>query len=65
MTDTKQLRDSKWLALLLGISVSAIEKRRSTDPSSLPAPIRIGRMVRYDEATVFAWLEKLSSNSVS
>jgi predicted DNA-binding transcriptional regulator AlpA len=64
MTDIKQLRDSKWLAQLLGISVSAIEKRRSNDPSSLPAPIRIGRMVRYNEATVFAWLEKLSSNSI-
>lgn len=57
MSDRSNLKDTKWLAQLLGVSVSAIEKRRSHDPSTLPVPIRIGRMVRYDEATVFAWLE--------
>lgn len=57
MTDTQKLHDTKWLALLLGVSVSTIEKRRSKDPASLPPHIRIGRMIRYEEATVSAWLE--------
>ena len=57
MTDTKKLHDTKWLAEFLGVSVSTIEKRRSLKPSSLPAPICLGRMVRYDEGTVLAWLE--------
>lgn len=51
------LHDSKWLAELLAVSVSTIEKRRSKKPSSLPALIRLGKTVRYDEETVFAWLE--------
>lgn len=63
MTDTKmQLHNTKWLAKLLGVSVSAIEKRRSQKPLSLPAPIRNGKSVRYLEATVFAWLETCKVN---
>jgi len=57
MSDRRNLKDTKWLAQLLGVSISTIEKRRSLAPSSLPVPIRIGRMVRYDETTVYAWLE--------
>jgi predicted DNA-binding transcriptional regulator AlpA len=57
------LHDSKWLAELLAVSVSTIEKRRSQNPSSLPPPIRLGKTVRYDEATVFAWLENCRGNS--
>jgi predicted DNA-binding transcriptional regulator AlpA len=58
MTDTNmKLHDTKWLAEILGVSVSVIEKRRSQKPISLPASFRIGRSIRYSEATVLAWLE--------
>jgi predicted DNA-binding transcriptional regulator AlpA len=56
------LHDTKWLAELLGVSVSTIEKRRSQNPLSLPTPIRLGKTVRYDEETVFAWLESCKEN---
>lgn len=65
MTDLQKLRDTKWLTELLGVSVSTIEKGRWLKSSSLPASIRIGRMIRYEEATVFAWLESCRENSQS
>ena len=57
MTDTtNDLRDTKWLAWLLGVHPNTLEKRRSTNSDSLPASIYIGRSVRYDVKTVYAWL---------
>jgi predicted DNA-binding transcriptional regulator AlpA len=61
-TRRSNLHDSKWLAELLAVSVSTIEKRRSQNPSSLPTAIRLGKTVRYDEETVFAWLERCREN---
>lgn len=52
----KQLKDTKWLAARLGVSKSAIEKLRAYQPEALPAHVRIGRSVRYDEQTVEQWI---------
>jgi predicted DNA-binding transcriptional regulator AlpA len=52
------LRDTKWLAQLLGVSVSCIEKRRSTKPHTLPPHSKPRNRVRYSEADVYAWLAK-------
>lgn len=59
MTDLKQpqLRSTAWLAELLGVTVSCIEKRRSQAPNTLPPHIKIGRMVRYIVDDVYTWLE--------
>jgi predicted DNA-binding transcriptional regulator AlpA len=61
--DNDGLKDTKWLAKLLGLCVNAIEKRRSKDPESLPPCVRIGSAVRYLPSDVYAWLEKQRSHS--
>lgn len=53
-----KLRDTKWLAEKLGISVSTIEKLRTQQSDELPKSITINRSVRYDEAYVDWWLQK-------
>lgn len=65
MTDAKQprYRDTAWLAELLSVTVSCIEKRRSLAPETLPPHIKIGRLVRYLEDDVYAWLEAQRSVS--
>lgn len=52
------LRDTQWLALALGVSVSCIEKRRSSDPQSLPPFLKTGNRVRFLEIDVLAWLAR-------
>lgn len=50
------LWSTRRLAPVLGITVSSLEKRRSTEPDSLPPALKTGRSVRYREADVLAWL---------
>jgi predicted DNA-binding transcriptional regulator AlpA len=52
------LKNSKWLADTLGLSLSTIKKLRFDDPLALPPWIKIGNSYRYDENVVKAWLEK-------
>lgn len=51
------LKDSIWLAERFGVSLSTIQKLRAYKPEKLPAAVRIGRAVRYDPATVEAWIK--------
>lgn len=50
------LQPTSWLAKRLGLSVSTVERLRVRNPASLPPHIHIGSSIRYDEATVNAWL---------
>ena len=52
----RTLRPTSWLARRLGISVTSVERLRSTRPEDLPPAILIGASIRYDEARVEAWL---------
>lgn len=63
----RQLRDTKWLADILSVSVSCIEKRRAYFPDSLPKAIRVGRLVRYSEDDVQRWLndQRIPSHAIN
>ena len=50
------LRDTAWLAIRLGLSVSTVERLRARSSSAIPPHVTIGRSVRYDEVVVERWL---------
>lgn len=52
------LHDTAWLAKRLRLSVTTIERMRAHNPAQLPPSITIGRSIRYDEATVEAWIRQ-------
>lgn len=53
------LQNTAWLAKRLGLSVSTIERLRSSQQGELPPHIVIGRKsIRYDEAVVESWLKE-------
>ncbi len=56
MCNKIELRDTKWLAGRLGLSVSTIEKLRAMKSIAIPKCITINRSVRYDEAYVERWI---------
>jgi len=53
-----QLRDTKWLANRLGISLSTVEKLRSEESEAIPAAITIGKTIRYGDTYVEWWLQR-------
>ena len=54
---TNTLQPTSWLAKRLGLSVSTIERLRSSGEGQLPPHLVIGRhTIRYDEAVVEDWL---------
>jgi len=53
-----QLRDTKWLANRLGISLSTVEKLRSENSEAIPAAITIGKTIRYGDTYVEWWLQR-------
>ena len=64
MTESHNLKDTKWLAEKLGLSVTTIEKRRAEKPDELPQHINIGKTIRYDECFVNTWIQaKMKPNS--
>lgn len=54
--DICKLKNSDWLAGILGLTRSAIEKRRYQHPELLPPSIKIGRKVYYQEDVVSKWI---------
>ena len=44
----KRLKDTKWLAERLGLSVSTVERLRAQESPDIPKPILIGAVIRYD-----------------
>ena len=60
------LHPTSWLAKRLGLSVSTIERLRSSGKGDLPPHITIGRhTVRYDEGVVEAWLARRLQEGVA
>jgi len=53
-----QLRDTKWLANRLGISLSTVEKLRSEESDAIPTAITIGKTIRYGDTYVEWWLQR-------
>ncbi len=56
MTASVVLKDTVWLAERLALSVSTVERLRSTSPQSLPPHLRFGNSIRYNQATVEDWI---------
>jgi hypothetical protein len=58
------LKNSKWLASRLGLSLTSIERSRTKKSADTPPYIKINSSIRYDELTVEKWLaEKLQANT--
>ncbi|WP_301102499.1 helix-turn-helix domain-containing protein [Propionivibrio sp.] len=55
------LRSSRWLAQRLGLSLTTVERLRASGSQHIPPAIKIGRSIRYDEATVERWLAERQS----
>ena len=54
----RTLQTTRWLAKRLGLSVSTICRLRARDIRRLPPHLVVGRRsIRYDEATVEAWIQ--------
>lgn len=53
---TRTLLPTSWLAKRLGLSVTTITRLRAAGSPDLPPALRIGCTVRYDEASVEAWI---------
>lgn len=56
MSETKYLKNTRWLAERLGLSITTIERMRSKQPELLPPWIGIGKSIRYEESVVEQWL---------
>jgi predicted DNA-binding transcriptional regulator AlpA len=66
MTEKKSpLRDTRWLAERLGLSVSTIERLRSTQPGELPPCVKLGAVYRYSEAMTEEWLQRRSERPLT
>ncbi len=53
----QKLHPTKWLAELLNLSETTIERLRIKNPTALPPHVVIGRSIRYDESVVKNWLQ--------
>lgn len=63
MNNVENLKNSRWLANTLNISLTTLKKLRNQDPMSLPPHIKIGSRFKYKESAVFEWLSsKLNRN---
>jgi predicted DNA-binding transcriptional regulator AlpA len=51
------LQSTAWLAKWLGLSVTTIERLRAQKSNKIPPHITIGSSIKYDEATVNAWIQ--------
>lgn len=58
MTKPNRMKDTKWLADRLGLSVSTIERLRAQDSPDIPKPLIIGAVIRYDGLYVEYFLLK-------
>jgi transcriptional regulator with XRE-family HTH domain len=63
MTTLKQMYTTEDLAKRLGISVTTIERLRSTNSPDLPPCITIGKSKRYDEQLVEQFIRDQSCAS--
>lgn len=54
---TCSLQSTSWLAKRLGLSVTTIERLRAQGSTDIPQHITIGSSIKYDEATVEAWIQ--------
>ena len=59
----RRLLDTTQLCELLGIGHKAVEKWRLHGKG--PRFIKVGKLVRYDEADVFAWIEERKRGNTS
>ncbi len=57
MKPAKQLLDAKQVAQRLSVSVKTV--RRLLDKGELPAPVKIGRLLRWKEADIEAYMDHL------
>ena len=51
------LLSTDWLAKRLRLSVTTVERLRAQNSNTLPPHITIGGSIKYDEATVNAWIQ--------
>jgi predicted DNA-binding transcriptional regulator AlpA len=58
MESENNLKDTRWLAEKLGLSVSTIERLRAIKSTELPPFITINKSIRYDKRYVDWWLLK-------
>ena len=58
------LKNTKWLAEQLGLSLSTVERLRKEAPNSIPPHITINNSIRYDERVVEWWILKQSNQGV-
>ena len=59
MESTKSLKNIRWLAARLGLSVSTIKRYRTQkDQRLLPPAIHINKTIRYDEDLVDQWIKE-------
>ena len=59
MESTKSLKNIRWLAARLGLSVSTIKRYRTQkDQCLLPPAIHINKAIRYDEDLVDQWIKE-------
>ena len=54
---TSFLQSTPWLAKRLGLSVTTVERLRAQGSTNIPLHITIGSSIKYDEATVEAWIQ--------
>ena len=66
MTEEKlTLKDSRWLAERLGLSISTVKKLRAEGSQAIPQHIKIGRSIRYNPFAVEQWLAENSSTNTT
>ena len=56
--ENEQLKSTKWLAERLGLSITTIERLRSSKSLDLPPHLTIGKSIRYDATVVDQWLRE-------
>lgn len=58
MANPSDLKDTRWLAAKLGLSVSTIERMRANGSQELPPCVRICGRYRYEPMQVEWWIQK-------
>lgn len=61
--EIQTLMNERDLAHVLGVSVSLVQKWRARGEG--PAPIRIGRNIRYSKATVANFIDKCAMRAIA
>ena len=65
MAEQAKMRDTRWLAQRLSLSVTTIERMRAEKPRELPPGIKIGAVYRYCEERVEDWLTVRQNQSMA